>query len=266
MMRKTALAGAIVALLAPAMAAPRHAAPHPAKPAAHAPLPQHTTFAEEQTMSPTQLIKRWSGNVQGASHRFGVPVLWINAVMRMESGGRTMLSEHQPMISDRGALGLMQVLPGTYDEMRQQYKLGTDPFYPHDNIMAGAAYLRWLKGKYPFPALFAAYNAGPQRVDDLLARGTQLPAETQAYLKGIAKILGGSGGADGSAILAVNLTRPDGSPVKVDPIAVLSVRESFAGEYPDNVKAVIRFDRRSQAVTEDVDTVTKAVRAKGGHI
>jgi soluble lytic murein transglycosylase-like protein len=248
----------------------RHAAARAAKPATPRPAkqtaPARSVFAQEQAMSPTQLIKRWSGNVKGASHRFGVPVLWINAVMRMESGGRTMLSEGHPMVSDRGALGLMQVLPGTYDEMRQQYRLGPDPFRPHDNIMAGVAYLRWLKGKYAFPALFAAYNAGPQRVDDLLAHGTALPAETQAYVAGITRILGGSGGADGSSILAVNLTRPDGSPVKVDPIAVLSIREAFPGEYPANVQAVLRFDRRSQAVTEDVASVTRAVREHGGHI
>jgi hypothetical protein len=47
---------------------------------------------------------------------------------------------------------------------------------------------------------------------------------------------------------------------------VLSVREVFAGEYPENVKAVLRFDRRSQAVREDVATVTKAVRERGGHV
>jgi len=277
-MRTGALAGAILLLIAPAVAAAavKHAKPQPIRHAAKhatkqptratAPAPQRSVFAQEQAMSPTQLIKRWGGNVQGASHRFNVPVLWINAVMRMESGGRTMLSEGQPMVSERGALGLMQVLPGTYEEMAQQYRLGPDPFRPHDNIMAGAAYLRWLKGKYGYPALFAAYNAGPQRVDDLLARGAALPAETQAYIAGINKILGGNGGRDGSSILAVNLTRPDGSPVKVDPVAVLSVREAFAGEYPDNVKAVLRFDRRSQAVTEDVASVTRAVREHGGHI
>jgi len=277
-MRTGALAGAILLLIAPAVAAAavKHAKPQPIRHAAKhatkqptratAPAPQRSVFAQEQAMSPTQLIKRWGGNVQGASHRFNVPVLWINAVMRMESGGRTMLSEGQPMVSERGALGLMQVLPGTYEEMAQQYRLGPDPFRPHDNIMAGAAYLRWLKGKYGYPALFAAYNAGPQRVDDLLAHGAALPAETQAYIAGINKILGGNGGRDGSSILAVNLTRPDGSPVKVDPVAVLSVREAFAGEYPDNVKAVLRFDRRSQAVTEDVASVTRAVREHGGHI
>ena len=265
-----ALAGAALLLMtADAVAAERAAKPAaPRKPVAHAAAPKapQSVYAQEQAMSPTQLIRRWSGNVQGASKRFGVPVLWINAVMRMESGGRTMLTESHPVVSEKGALGLMQVLPGTYAEMAGQYKLGADPFRPHDNIMAGAAYLRWLKGKYGFPALFAAYNAGPQRVEDLLAHGTALPAETQAYVAGIDKILGGHGGPDGSSILAVNLTRPDGSPVKIDPIAVLSVREAFAGEYPAAVKAVLRFDRRSQAVTEDLETVTKALRARGGRV
>ena len=124
----------------------------------------------------------------------------------------------------------------------------------------------WLKGKYGFPALFAAYNAGPQRVEDLLERGVALPAETQAYVAGIDRILGGQGGPDGSSIIAVSLTRPDGSPVKIDPIAVLSVREAFAGEYPASVKTVLRFDRRSQAVTEDIESVTRAIRARGGRV
>ena len=227
---------------------------------------QPSAYDEESTMSAAQLIHRWDGIISEASKRFNVPAAWIRAVMARESGGRTMLTENHPMVSETGALGLMQVLPGTYAEMAGQYKLGADPFRPHDNIMAGAAYLRWLKGKYGFPALFAAYNAGPQRVEDLLERGIALPAETQAYVAGIDKILGGHGGPDGSSILAVNLTRPDGSPVKIDPIAVLSVREAFAGEYPASVKAVLRFDRRSQAVTEDLETVTKALRARGGRV
>ena len=76
----------------------------PPKPARRPPSPR-SVFAQEQALSPTGLIKRWNRFVQGAAHRFGVPVLWINAVMRMESGGRTMLSENQPMISDRGRAG-----------------------------------------------------------------------------------------------------------------------------------------------------------------
>lgn len=261
-------AAALLLMMVDAPAAERTARPsQPRKPGVHAPARTSlSAFAAEQAMSPTQLIRRWSSIVQGASKRFGVPVLWINAVMRMESGGRTMLTENHPMVSDKGALGLMQVLPGTYAEMAQQYRLGPDPFRPRDNILAGTAYLRWLKGKYGFPALFAAYNAGPQRVEDLLERGVALPAETQAYVAGIDRILGGQGGPDGSSIMAVSLTRPDGSPVKIDPIAVLSVREAFAGEYPASVKTVLRFDRRSQAVTEDIESVTRAIRARGGRV
>lgn len=202
----------------------------------------------------------YAGHVADAARRFGIPEAWIWAVMRVESGGNSRA------VSRAGAMGLMQIMPATWADLRARYGLGADPFDVRDNIMAGAAYLRWLKGKYAFPALFAAYNAGPQRVDDLLAHGTALPAETQAYVAGITRILGGSGGADGSSILAVNLTRPDGSPVKVDPVAVLSIREAFPGEYPANVQAVLRFDRRSQAVTEDVASVTRAVREHGGHI
>lgn len=239
---------------------PASSKPAPAKPAAK-PL---SAFDQEQAMTPAQLIRRWQPLVDKASKRFGVPVAWINAVMRMESGGRTMLSPTQKMISDRGALGIMQVLPGTYKEMAVQYRLGKDPFDPADNIRAGAAYLKWLKGKYGYPALFAAYNAGPGPVDDLLAKGAALPAETRAYTAGIGKILGS--GSDGTAIQFAKFTRPDGSAVMVDPIAVRAVREVFPGEYADGVQSVIDMGVVKQGVQEDAATVTKAVRVRGGQI
>jgi soluble lytic murein transglycosylase-like protein len=45
-------------------------------------------------------------------------------------------------------MGIMQVMPQTYTEIRARYRLGPDPFDPYDNIQAGAAYLRRLKSKY----------------------------------------------------------------------------------------------------------------------
>ena len=137
-------------------------------------------------MTPVQLILRWQPMVARASRRVGVPVAWINAVMRVESGGRTMLSETQPMVSSKGALGLMQVLPQTYQDMRAQYRLGPNPFEPKDNISAGAGYLRWLRGKYGYPVMFAAYNAGPGQVDDVLGGSKPLPAETKSYVARVA--------------------------------------------------------------------------------
>jgi soluble lytic murein transglycosylase-like protein len=228
--------------------------------------PGLSSYQQEQVMTPTQLILRWKPLVAKASHRAGVPVSWIIAVMRVESGGRTMLSETQPMISSKGALGLMQVLPQTYQEMRAQYKLGQNPFDPMDNINAGAGYLRWLRAKYGYPTMFAAYNAGPGEVDDVLVGGKRLPAETQAYVARVGAILDKSGSSDGTTINAAALTRPDGSPVLIDPLAVSSIRAAIPGEYPDGVLTVLSMGRLTQGVREDIRSATAAIRIRGGKV
>jgi len=78
---------------------------------------QPSAYDEEATMSAAQLLDRWDSIITEASERFDVPKAWIRAVMARESGGRTMLGEGKPIISRAGAVGLMQVLPETYDEM-----------------------------------------------------------------------------------------------------------------------------------------------------
>ncbi|MFO1249535.1 MAG: transglycosylase SLT domain-containing protein [Alphaproteobacteria bacterium] len=257
MMRSIALGCAAAVLLA----LPVHAAANKPVPK---PKPALSAFQQEQAMSPAELIKRWHPLTLKASKRFGVPLIWINAVMRLESGGRTMLGETQKMVSDKGALGLMQVLPGTYAEMREQYGLGADVFEPKNNIYAGAAYLKWLRGKYGFPAMFAAYNAGPGSVEAVMAHTKVLPTETRLYLAGINKILGG--GAEGTSINSAKLTRPDGTSVLIDPIAVNSIRAVSPGEYAEGVQTVITAGRLRQGVKEDLKTVTEAIRIRGGTI
>lgn len=227
--------------------------------------PWKAAFQREQAMSPTQLVQQWKPMVTKASRRFGVSVAWINAVMRVESGGRTMLSENARMVSDKGAMGIMQVMPGTYAEMRAEHRLGADPFDPGNNIQAGAAYLRWLKSKYAYPAMFAAYNAGPDRVDNLMANGTPLPEETRNYVSRIGAIL--ERGGDGAAILSATLTRPDGTSVQIDPVAVQSIRAALPGEYAPGVQTVLRLGGRlTQGVREDAQAVTAAIRIRGGRI
>jgi hypothetical protein len=129
----------------------------------------------------TPSLDRWQDVIAEASRRFDIPQAWIRAVMRAESGGHTTLNG-APITSPAGAMGLMQVMPGTWAELRARYGFGGNPYDPHDNIMAGAAYLRELYTRYGFPDLFAAYNAGPARFDTHLFNGTPLPAETIAYL------------------------------------------------------------------------------------
>ena len=131
----------------------------------------------------------WRPYIHEASGRFSVPQRWIRAVMRQESGGHE-YRNGQPITSGAGAMGLMQLMPATYADLQAQYELGSDPFEPHDNIMAGTAYIRQMYQKYGAPAFLAAYNAGPQRLEDYLYKGRTLPNETVDYVASIAPNLG----------------------------------------------------------------------------
>jgi hypothetical protein len=223
------------------------------------PQQEPSAYDVESGMNSSQLLNRWDSAITEASQRFHIPKAWIRAVMRQESGGRTMLGENKPIVSRAGAVGLMQVLPSTYDQMAEQHELGDDPFDARDNIMAGAAYLRWLHERYGFPKMFAAYNAGPGRVE----HGGRLPAETRAYVGGITKTLKSAK----SSLDLVKLTRPDGATMKVDAGQVTAVRAPLPGEYNSSVQAVLTLNHhKRQAVRENVTVARAAIRATGGFI
>ncbi|TYC98021.1 lytic transglycosylase domain-containing protein [Novosphingobium sp. BW1] len=134
--------------------------------------------ANSQSSDP---VARWQTEIAEASARFGVPVAWIERVMRAESGGMTML-DGRPIASRAGAMGLMQLMPTTWKAMRATYGLGYNPHDPRDNILAGTAYLRAMYDRFGYPGLFGAYNAGPGRYASYLTTGRPLPGETRAYL------------------------------------------------------------------------------------
>ena len=84
-------------------------------------------------------------------------------------------------------MGLMQVMPATFDDMRAQFNgIGDDPYDPHNSILAGTAYIRQMYDVYGSPGFLAAYNAGPGNLDAYLTRGRRLPAETRRYVAMIA--------------------------------------------------------------------------------
>ena len=126
----------------------------------------------------------WGPYIHEASGRFGVPENWIRSVMRQESSGQ------EDVVSWAGAMGLMQVMPDTYDGLRARYNLGDDPFNPHNNILAGTAYLREMYDRFGSPGFLAAYNAGPNRLDQYLSNGAPLPTETVNYVASVAPLLG----------------------------------------------------------------------------
>ena len=134
----------------------------------------------------------WGPYITEAAAKFDVPDRWIREVMRQESGGNLFGRGGQLITSTAGAMGLMQVMPATYDEIRGRYpELGSDPFDPHNNILAGTAYIREMYDIYGSPGFLAAYNAGPGRMDDYLTRSRTLPDETRRYMASIGPRLSG---------------------------------------------------------------------------
>jgi soluble lytic murein transglycosylase-like protein len=93
-----------------------------------------------------------------AAERWHLPRAFLDAVVRAESGYRT------DAVSPKGALGLMQLMPGT------ARMLGADPKDPKQNVEAGARYLsdllrKYLRDPYQVRKAVAAYNAGSAAVD-----------------------------------------------------------------------------------------------------
>ena len=116
-----------------------------------------------------------------AADRYGLPRALVRSVMAAESG-------FQPSaISPKGAIGLMQLMPGTAQD------LGADPHDPAQNVDAGTRYLRDLLEKYNYGLrhALAAYNAGPGAVDKY--NGIPPYRETIDYISRIEKKLKAAG-------------------------------------------------------------------------
>ena len=137
-----------------------------------------------------------AASIAEASQRFDIPASWLQAVIRVESGGDT------HAVSPKGAMGLMQIMPETWASLRLRYGLGADPFDAHDNILVGAAYLRELHDRYGAPGFLAAYDGGPARYEAYLATGQPLPNETLDYVARLRPVVTGPAVANGVVLAA----------------------------------------------------------------
>ena len=169
-----------------------------------------------------------AGYVSEAAQRFGIPESWIYAVMRIESAGKI------GAVSSAGAMGLMQLMPATWERQRVRYGLGSDAFDPRDNILAGTSYMREMVDSYGAPGFLAAYNAGPGRYEDWLRKGRPLPAETRDYVSKIAPMLRTEGAptvvASASLAQTIRSNWTQGS--------LFIVRGDSSGDAPDAVAVV----------------------------
>ncbi|MDX8492528.1 lytic transglycosylase domain-containing protein [Mesorhizobium sp. VK22B] len=127
----------------------------------------------------------YAGFIAEAAMRFRLPAAWICAILQAESAGDPRAT------SRKGATGLMQVMPDTWADLSIRYRLGRDPYDPHDNIIAGAAYIRELLDRFGSPGWIAGYNTGPGSYEASLS-GSPLPQETRAYLAVVLSEIGAS--------------------------------------------------------------------------
>lgn len=103
----------------------------------------------------TGVTARWAPEIQAASAATGVPAPLLHAVIRAESSGNSDAK------SPAGAIGLMQLLPGTAAGLGV-----TNPLDPGQNIMGGAKYLAALHKHFgDWTQTVAAYNAGPDATE-----------------------------------------------------------------------------------------------------
>jgi hypothetical protein len=113
--------------------------------------------------------------VPEAARRSGLSEDVVMRVLRAESGGKSRI------VSVKGAIGCMQIMPATWAYLTARYNLGADPFDARMNMIGGTMYLAELAGRYGWPGALAAYNAGPGRYQRYVQGGVPLPAETIAY-------------------------------------------------------------------------------------
>ncbi len=153
-------------------------AKRPSLPApAPAPAPKLDEVEEREKPRAKKPSADWEEKLPELAARYGLDEALVRAVVRMESGGRI------DAVSHKGAMGLMQLMPGTVK------MLGVDdPFDPAQNLEGGIKYLSRLSDKYEgdLSKALAAYNAGPGRVD--ACGGIPPIAETQNYVHGVLAI------------------------------------------------------------------------------
>ena len=120
-----------------------------------------------------------AGYAVEAASRARLSVDIVLRVMMAESGGNARI------VSPKGAMGCMQIMPATWTYLSARYNLGADPFDPRRNMIGGAMYLAELSARYGLAGAIAAYNAGPGRYERYASGSKALPAETIAYVQRI---------------------------------------------------------------------------------
>ncbi len=122
----------------------------------------------------------YSQYIQKAASKYDLEPELIRAVIKTESNG------NHRAVSRKGAMGLMQLMPGTANDMNV-----SNPYNPEENIEGGTRYLKYLLERFKgnMTLALAAYNSGPGTVEKY---GNVPPIdETRQYVKRIFNLYNG---------------------------------------------------------------------------
>ena len=220
---------------------------------------QEPALASQPSAPTTDQIAEY---VAEASQRFGIPAAWIRAVMRIESAGEVGVT------SPAGAMGLMQVMPQTYATLRAKLDLGANAYDPHNNIMAGAAFLRDMHDRYGDAGFVAAYNAGPGRYEEFRAGGRRLPSETILYTARLGSLLGLDGDALPVAGAPSAVARPEDAPIFVPLNGDVAPSDPQRGATPTRQVAAadVQVDKRAAGLFASRVTSSERSSAADEHV
>lgn len=145
----------------------------------------YSNIPNDQRFQPVDISKRFpsvksnaeflfDSHIHDAGRLYGIDPELIKAVIKRES------NFDRYARSRKGALGLMQLMPQTAQDMNV-----TDLFDPRDNIFGGTRYLKWLSNIFSgdIKLILASYNAGPEKVKPINA----VPdiSETRLYVQSV---------------------------------------------------------------------------------
>ena len=133
---------------------------------------RYRIFIKSPQKNSVKFIAEYNDIIRQASKRFEIDPHFIRAIIKAESG-----FDHKAT-SSKGAQGLMQLMPGTANDMAVE-----DPFDPEENIFGGARYFSLLLKRFKNDKILAlaGYNAGPEAVESY--KGVPPFPETKAFVK-----------------------------------------------------------------------------------
>jgi hypothetical protein len=157
---------------------------------------KHTLYdggKEHRTKDYQQIIEK-------KSREYNIEPSLVRAVIKTESNWDSMA------ISQKGAMGLMQLMPDTAKVMEVK-----NPFNPEENIEGGIKYLRYLLDRFngDLTLALAAYNAGPEKIKKF--GGIPPIPETQRYVKQILSIHNNGDSSTQTSTVIYKVIYSDGS-------------------------------------------------------